>query len=192
MTDKSEFIYSEQRLAAVTGISHQKMVEVRRQHLQREEDYNVLSNHIAYSVDGVDRLLTALGHKLPKKKTAGGIGLEDILKASLVPTLSGAEQALELWGQGRDLIPWLPVNQLIEVILVPIKNTTIVYGEILESDLKPISEEYYAREIDGRKVVHVRVGRNKHFLPGMEMPCRHLHGPYWELTRRLPRGRGRW
>jgi len=48
-----------------------------------------------------------------------------------------------------------------------------------------------SKHMQGKKV-RVRVPNNKHFVKGMEMSVRPLHGDLFEISGRVPRFRGKW
>jgi hypothetical protein len=45
---------------------------------------------------------------------------------------------------------------------------------------------------DGRKVFRVRVQSAANFMPGMEIPARHIQSDLYELARACPRRPGKW
>jgi hypothetical protein len=188
----TEYLYSEDRIAEVLGISRSHVIDTRKRVLQPTGNYQITSNHLAYTAEAVELLLEGLKIKLPKKKARpGGLSLAMLLKQSQVPSRKATEAAGELGKEGR--LSWQPEAVLIECVRVPTRNRGVVLGRIMDPTYEPREPmQWFAEKVNGDPAVHVRVRDNAKFIPGMEMPCRHVHGYTWELSRLPPRSRGHW
>jgi len=194
MTEPVEFLYSEERISEVLGLARDHISSVRKRELTLMADYALMSNHLAYTEAGVLELLGHLKIELPKKKAMpGGISLSSLLKRSQVPSRTASEAAHALLDQpDPEAATWQPHDQLLECVRPAAKNRTLVLCRFFDTPMKPTQAQFYAEVIAGESVVHVRVRTNENFVAGMELPCRHISGYAWELTRRLPRSRGHW
>jgi hypothetical protein len=89
-------------------------------------------------------------------------------------TAAGIQMVLKSTGAPMDFLQDEPTKIVVDPSTRNVRNTMIVMGNL-----------------KGERV-RVRVRSNRNFIPGMEMPCRHLNTDLWELVGNCPRARGRW
>lgn len=157
------YTVAETRLARVLGAPRKTLRTLREAQLNRE-DWSLDGGEIRLTVEGTDRLLTALGYwqDQPKKERPALLAAIARAAAAAADEKTGAPTA-------EDETRVLTVES-------QTRNKHVVMAWVNE----PTAQAELVR-------VQVRDGRN--FVEGMQIRARHVEEDLWELVGRAPRSR---
>lgn len=163
----SQFVYVESLIAEACGVDRKYFKSVRESTLESGRHWDLASNRVVYTLDGVRLALEALG-------VVDGDGAEATINrvraAAHVCTLNPTPTAVEKYGGPH----------------------TLTYDlESHKTSKRWKNPHMLAAKYQGVQV-QVRVKDKKNFRPGMELPCHWVHHDFWKLARKCPRWPGRW
>lgn len=180
MTD--EFKCFEQDAAEQAGLSQDQFKAARTQLLQRNVDYAMVGNKIAYTEEAMSRVLASLD--ITVKSPQDGSGAPDPEEVTRVVAKSAGE-------------PVSPPPALPEAGTPPVKSPPKAAPDPdeLTAELR-VCRIYPNPHIIGAKyngkIQRVRVNSSKNFKVGMLVPARYINDNLWELTKKCPRRPGKW
>jgi hypothetical protein len=216
----NRYWHSEARVSQAMGVPHEELKEFRRQNLSREKDWTMSGGWCVYSPAAVKKAALALLPS-PDGPAIGDNTIAEILRKSAMhagPSRQTADLREEAVPPDGDNPPATGLTAQNEANGTPpphpsrlqriVKGVTGLFdgsaSEIPADPAEPVPDEAeleFQQATKNRNIVfatyngqqcRVRVRDSKNFRQGMKMPCEHIDGNLWKLTRRCPRRVGRW
>ena len=161
----SEVFQSEEKVAAVLGVTRATLRSIRKRVMVSEVDYSMEYGRMSLSPAGVKKAMLELG----LDNVAGAATYVDSSEPLAEKTAAAAETITE------------PVTVELVARRMPANCRIVLCDPPGVETPGPV-----------RLLVRVQVHNSKNIIPGMRLPCRHVQDDLYTLARACPRWRGVW